>query len=67
MDSFDHEYQNRNIDAKIVVALERISEAFKVLLWKEGKCPHSHSITIIIVFKIPFSQPVQSQLSGQGV
>lgn len=37
MDSFDPNYQNKNIEGKIVVALERISEAFKVLLWQEGK------------------------------
>lgn len=37
MDSFDPKYQNKNIEGKIVVALERISEAFRVLLWDEGK------------------------------
>jgi len=37
MESFDPDYQNRNIEGKIVVALERISEAFRVLLWQEGK------------------------------
>lgn len=35
--SFNPEYQNTNIDAKIVVALERISEAFRVLLWEISK------------------------------
>ena len=29
--------QNQNVDSRIVVALERISEAFRVLLWKESK------------------------------
>jgi len=37
MESFDPIYQNKNIEGKIVVALERISEAFRVLLWQEGK------------------------------
>jgi len=37
MDTFDPNYQSDNIEGKIVVALERISEAFRVLLWKEGK------------------------------
>ena len=37
MSSFDPQYQNTNVEGKIIVALERISEAFKVLLWKEGK------------------------------
>ncbi len=29
--------QNQDVDSRIVVALERISEAFRVLLWKESK------------------------------
>tara|TARA_Y100001972_G_scaffold128457_1_gene189243 strand:+ start:1438 stop:2043 length:606 start_codon:yes stop_codon:yes gene_type:complete len=29
--------QNQSVDSRIVVALERISEAFRVLLWKESK------------------------------
>jgi len=37
MKSFDPNYQSENIEGKIVVALERISEAFRVLLWQEGK------------------------------
>ncbi len=42
MKSFDPEYQNHRIEGKIVVALERISEAFKVLLWQKGK---EHGLT----------------------
>ena len=34
---FDISYQNKNSDSKIVAALERISQAFRVLLWNEGK------------------------------
>lgn len=37
MDTFNPNYQSTNIEGKIVVALERISEAFRVLLWQEGK------------------------------
>lgn len=37
MDSFDPKYQTKNVEGKIVVALERISEAFRVLLWQQGK------------------------------
>jgi DNA-binding MarR family transcriptional regulator len=33
---FNPEIQNKNLDYKIVQALERISQAFKVLLWKES-------------------------------
>lgn len=35
--SFDLTQQNKNIESKIVVALERISEAFRVLLWQKSK------------------------------
>ncbi len=34
---FDVNRQQQKIDRKIVVALERISEAFRVLLWNESK------------------------------
>ncbi len=34
---FDHQFQQQSIESKIVVSLERISEAFRVLLWKESK------------------------------
>lgn len=35
--SFDLSYQNKNIESKIVASLERISQAFRVLLWNESK------------------------------
>ena len=34
---FNLEWQQQNLDGKIVVALERISEAFRVLLWEQSK------------------------------
>ena len=34
---FDLNYQNENIESKIVASLERISQAFRVLLWQESK------------------------------
>jgi DNA-binding MarR family transcriptional regulator len=34
---FDPDIQNRQIESKIIVALERISQAFRVLLWQESK------------------------------
>lgn len=33
---FDIEYQNQKIESKIVAVLERISQAFRVLLWQES-------------------------------
>jgi len=34
---FDLVHQNQNVESKIVAALERISQAFRVLLWQESK------------------------------
>lgn len=34
---FDLDFQNQNTDARIVAALERIAQAFRVLLWNESK------------------------------
>lgn len=34
---FNPDYQSEHVDAKIVVALERVAEVFRVLLWSEGK------------------------------
>lgn len=34
---FNLNYQNKKIEFKIVVALERVSEAFRVLLWNNSK------------------------------
>lgn len=34
---FDLVYQNKNIDSRIIAALERIAQAFRVLLWNESK------------------------------
>ena len=35
--TFDLEYQNSSIESKIVASLERVSQAFRVLLWNESK------------------------------
>lgn len=37
MEAFNPDSQNAHLESKIVVALERISEAFRVLLWDAGK------------------------------
>lgn len=34
---FNLDFQNQHIESKIVAALERISQAFRVLLWEESK------------------------------
>lgn len=43
---FDLGYQNQNTESKIVASLERISQAFRVLLWQESK---EHSLSPIQV------------------
>lgn len=35
--AFDNKFQEKSVESKIVIALERISEAFRVLLWEESK------------------------------
>src|SRR5690554_4599506 len=37
LSDFDLSHQNQNTGSKIVASLERISQAFRVLLWKESK------------------------------
>lgn len=43
---FDLAHQNQNTESKIVASLERISQAFRVLLWQESK---EHSLSPIQV------------------
>lgn len=54
MSSFNPEKQENKIENKIVVALERISEAFRVLLWNESKnnalSPIQIQILIFLLF-----------------
>lgn len=52
--SFNLNEQNQNIESRIVVALERISEAFRVLLWNESKENSLSPIQIQILIFIYF-------------
>lgn len=52
--SFDINRQNKNTESKIVVALERISEAFRVLLWNESKDNSLSPIQIQLLIFIQF-------------
>lgn len=48
---FNHEYQHKDIDSKIVVALERLSQVFNNLLWNQTKNFNLSPIQIkILVF-----------------
>jgi DNA-binding MarR family transcriptional regulator len=49
--SFDPVYQNQHIENKIIVALERVGEAFRVLLWQQGQVLKLSPIQIrILIF-----------------
>jgi DNA-binding MarR family transcriptional regulator len=49
--SFDPLYQNQHLESKIIVALERIGEAFRVLLWQQGQVLKLSPIQIrILIF-----------------
>jgi len=52
--SFHLTEQNQKIESRIVVALERISEAFRVLLWNESKQNSLSPIQIQILIFISF-------------
>lgn len=52
--SFNLNEQNHKIESRIVVALERISEAFRVLLWNESKDNSLSPIQIQILIFIYF-------------
>ena len=48
---FDLNHQNQHLESKIIVALERVSEAFRVLLWQRGQALKLSPIQIqILIF-----------------
>jgi len=53
---FNHKYQHSDIDAKLVLALERISHVFRVLLWEQTKKYNLSPIQTQILIYI-FHQP----------
>ena len=49
--AFDTRYQNSHLEGKVVAGLERISEAFRVLLWEHAKATGLSPIQIqILIF-----------------
>jgi DNA-binding MarR family transcriptional regulator len=54
---FNPENQNKTIDGKIVAALERISESFRVLLWEKAKIIKLSPIQIQILIFIKYHDP----------
>lgn len=61
--AFDLKRQNRKVESKIVVALERISEAFRVLLWNESKENTLSPIQIQILIFLNFHKEAQCRVS----
>lgn len=60
---FDISQHNQHIESKIVVALERISQAFRVLLWKESKASSLSPIQIQILTFLLFHSSEKCKIS----
>ncbi|TYA69997.1 MarR family winged helix-turn-helix transcriptional regulator [Seonamhaeicola marinus] len=60
---FNPENQNNNLSAKIIAGLERISEAFKVLLWEKAKTLGLSPIQIQILIFIAYHKLDQCNVS----
>ncbi|NND09281.1 MAG: winged helix-turn-helix transcriptional regulator [Saprospiraceae bacterium] len=60
---FDPNFQNRDSPAKIVAALERISETFKVLLWEKANKHSLSPIQIQIVHFIAYHSQDKASVS----
>lgn len=60
---FELARQNQKVESKIVVALERISEAFRVLLWNESKENHLSPIQIQIMIFLLFHSNEKCKVS----
>lgn len=60
---FDLNQQNLKVESKIIVALERISEAFKVLLWNESKDNSLSPIQIQILIFFLFHDQEKCKVS----
>ncbi len=54
MSHFDPNIQQQQIDAKIVVALERVSEAFRVGLWEKSKTTGLSPIQIQLIIYLAY-------------
>ncbi|MCC6288360.1 MAG: winged helix-turn-helix transcriptional regulator [Chitinophagaceae bacterium] len=63
MSSFNPVRQENKIESKIVVALERISEAFRVLLWNESKSNALSPIQIQVLIFLLFHSGEKCKVS----
>ena len=60
---FDPEFQNQHVASKIVVGLERISEAFRKLLWEHAKTMGVSPIQIQILVFVAYHKASFSKVS----
>ena len=60
---FNPEYQNEQRSSKIVAGLERISEVFKVLLWKKATSIGLSPIQIQILIFVAYHKPTLCNVS----
>ncbi|MCA6379120.1 MAG: winged helix-turn-helix transcriptional regulator [Cytophagales bacterium] len=60
---FDLENQNENIDSRIVAAMERVSQAFRVLLWNQSKETSLSPIQIQILIFLMFHSEEKRKVS----
>ena len=60
---FNLDHQNSNIESKIVVSLERLSQAFRVLLWNESKAFSLSPIQIQVMIFLYTHSPEKRKVS----
>ena len=61
--AFDPKTQSQSLSSKILVALERIAEAFKVSLWEESKKNQLSPIQVQILIFLQFHSPEKNKVS----
>lgn len=59
---FDLQHQNQSTESKIVAALERIAQAFRVLLWQESKAHALSPIQVQILIFLLHHDPHQRKV-----
>lgn len=60
---FDLNYQNQSTESKIVASLERIAEAFRVLLWQESKAFSLSPIQVQVLIFLRHHSEEKSKVS----
>ncbi|MEO1259030.1 MAG: MarR family winged helix-turn-helix transcriptional regulator [Bacteroidota bacterium] len=64
MSHFDPNIQEKQIDAKIVAALERLSEAFRIGLWEKSKATGLSPIQIQLLIYLAYHQDELCKVSN---